>query len=676
MRASGFLVAMTLSLGLFACGDDTETKPEPEPGVKFIIDLEADPTDPAKFFDAPYPFDLRLTGDGTPDLRGFPNPSSLEMVRGLAANAAEAKGFPVIPVAYFRFDGALEAKDPSVVLPADATAVIHLVDLQEDSPDFGKLIPVIAKTLDEDIYTPSNVLAVAPRPGFILRPNTKYGVAVMKEANRADGLPLATNDVIERMILRKAESPKEEQFDALAAPLWPALEAAGVDVQSVVAATVFTTGDIVAEMSAIGDQVVADFDVPIEGVTLDAEQDFPELCVLRATVALPQFQQGEPPFDTEGRFEFVDGKLVSQRTEDVPVAIVIPKQTMPAGGFPLILNVHGSGGFSIAMVRPVGDDGMPGEPIGPAFPHAVKGIATAGIAMPVNPERLPGAGETEYLNVNNFGAMRDTFRQGTLEARLFLEAMAKLEIAPEALAGCVGAALPAGETAFHFNPDKLVIMGQSMGGMYTNIIGATEPTLRAAVPTGAGGHWTFFIMETTLENGAYPNLLQVVLGSGPLSLFHPVFSISAAGLEAADPMVYMPRVARRPLEGHPVRPIYEPVGELDSYFPTVIYDAAALAYGHQQAGDVVWTEMQDALALQGLDGVIDFPVTNNLVSETGASYTGVVAQFEGDGTYDPHAIYSRRDDVKRQYSCFLDSFFKTGTASVPTLSEDWTAPCP
>jgi hypothetical protein len=212
--------------------------------------------------------------------------------------------------------------------------------------------------------------------------------------------------------------------------------------------------------------------------------------------------------------------------------------------------------------------------------------------------------------------------------------------------------------------------------MYTNIIGATEPTLRAAVPTGAGGHWTFFIMETTLENGAYPNLLQVVLGSGPLSLFHPVFSISAAGLEAADPMVYMPRVARRPLEGHPVRPIYEPVGELDSYFPTVIYDAAALAYGHKQAGDVVWPEMQEALALQGLDGVIDFPVTNNLVSETGASYTGVVAQFEGDGTYDPHAIYSHRDDVKRQYSCFLDSFFKTGTASVPTLSEDWTAPCP
>jgi hypothetical protein len=58
----------------------------------------------------------------------------------------------------------------------------------------------------------------------------------------------------------------------------------------------------------------------------------------------------------------------------------------------------------------------------------------------------------------------------------------------------------------------------------------------------------------------------------------------------------MPRLGARPLAGHPVRPVYEPVGKGDSYFPIVLYDAIALAYGHQQAGDIVWPSMQEALA--------------------------------------------------------------------------------
>jgi hypothetical protein len=672
-------LALTLGVGALAfgaCGDDS-SGPTPVEGVQVIFDLTVDLESQDHFFDAPYPLDTRLSADGHPQLAGFPNPTGSVIVGGLVSNAAESRGFPVIPVVFFRFDGAIAPQDGLTTLPVGPSSSIHLIDADESSPDYGKLIPVVAKTLEVDPrYTPENVLGVAPRPGFILRPNTRYGVAVMDGLADAGGELLAPSSLLERVKIGKTEGAAEATLAEVMAPLWPALEGAGVDPGRVVAATVFTTGDVVAELAAIGDQVLEDRDVTIEGLALDATEDYPELCVLRGTVTMPQFQKGTPPFDTEGRFEFADGKLVEQGTLDVPAVVVIPKRTMPTGGFPLILNVHGSGGFSIAMVRPVGDDGMPGDPIGPAFPHAVKNIATAGIAMPVNPERLPGASEIEYLNVDNFGAMRDTFRQGTIEARLFLEALTQLEIPPETLASCTGAALPAGETAFRFDPDELVVMGQSMGGMYTNFLAATDPTLKAAVPTGAGGHWTYFIMLTPLEGGAYPGQLQIVLQSGPLSFFHPLFAIGAAGLEAADPMVYMPRVARRPLDGHPVRPVYEPVAIGDSYFPTEIYDAAALAYGHRQAGEEVWSTMQDALALVGLEGVTPFPISQNVTSETGEDYTGVVAQFEGDGTYDPHAIYVQRDDVKRQYSCFLDSFFTSGVATVPPLSDDWAAPCP
>ena len=294
------------------------------------------------------------------------------------------------------------------------------------------------------------------------------------------------------------------------------------------------------------------------------------------------------------------------------------------------------------------------------------GIASAGSALPVNPERLPGAGETEYLNLNNLAAMRDTFRQGVIEQRLFIEALRKIQIDPALLAGCDGATLPAGETSFHFSEEDLLAQGQSMGGMYTNMIGSTEPRIQAVVPTGAGGFWTYFILETSLIPGVASKvgvlLLQTMV---PLTFMHPALSLSETALEPADPMVYMPRLGRRPLEGHPVRPIYEPVGKGDSYFPTVLYDAIVLAYGHPMAGDVVWPEMQESLALDGLDGVLPYPVVDNLKSKAGgAPYTGVVVQYEGDGIYDPHGIYGQLDEVKYQYGCFFSTFLKTGKASV------------
>ena len=42
----------------------------------------------------------------------------------------------------------------------------------------------------------------------------------------------------------------------------------------------------------------------------------------------------------------------------------------------------------------------------------------------------------------------------------------------------------------------------------------------------------------------------------------------------------------------------------------------------------------------------------------------MVVQYEGDGIYDPHAIFAQLDAVKHQYGCFLETFFQTGTRTV------------
>jgi hypothetical protein len=302
----------------------------------------------------------------------------------------------------------------------------------------------------------------------------------------------------------------------------------------------------------------------------------------------------------------------------------------------------------------------------------------AGSALPVNPERLPGAKDTSYLNLNNLSAMRDTFRQGIVEQHLFLDALEALTIDPSVLSACTGVSLPPGATAYKFDTSHVLAQGQSMGGMYTNLVSAAEPRIIASVPTGAGGYWSHFILITPLFPSVASLVGTALLGTqADLTFMHPGLSLFETAAEAVDPMVSMPRLARRPLPNHPMRPIYEPCGQGDSYFPEATYDAMALAYGHKEAGDTVWASMQAALKLEGRDGILPYPVSNDVEQEGDHPqvYTGVVVQYKGDGVYDPHALYSQLDAVKYQYGCFFSTFLQKGTATVPAPAALGT-PCP
>jgi hypothetical protein len=363
--------------------------------------------------------------------------------------------------------------------------------------------------------------------------------------------------------------------------------------------------------------------------------------------------------------------------EEVPITITLPKlQPMPAGGFPLAVYFHGSGGLSSQVVdrgkREMGES-EPKKGEGPAFVLAPHGFAAVGSAHPVNPERLPGATETQYLNFSNLASFRDIFRQGVIEQRLYLEALRTLEISPSLVSACN---MPSPPAAYRFDPDAVVALGQSMGGMYTNLVAAVEPRIRAVVPTGAGGFWNYFITKTMLISGLNALLAAALRVDGSeIAFVHPSLYLIQVAWEPAEPLAHMPRLAYRPLAGHPVRPVYEPVGKDDSYFPTVLYDAIALAYNHQEAGQVVWPTMQDALALDGRQGILSYPVIQNRTSLAGAKYTGVVVQYLGDGYSDPHSIYAQLDDVKYQYGCFLESFLKSGVGVVPAPMVLGT-PCP
>ncbi|MEM9923407.1 MAG: hypothetical protein AAF915_06615 [Cyanobacteria bacterium P01_D01_bin.50] len=633
-----------------------------------IFDLEADLSNEDSFYNLPYPNDLRLNADGSPDLRGFPIPDDNIFARSIKSVASDRSGFPTNSAGYFQFNSPVAEQDVDRVIAADTDSPILLIDIDPDSPNRGELLPTVASTFREDRYVPSSLLSVAPAPGIILNPNRTYAYVVKRSLNNANGSSLGVSPNLEKLINGETlEGELGTEAQQLYQPLWETLNNIEVNLDEVAAATVFTTGDVVSEFAQLSDEILERYDVTIENLQLDPEDGAsnPGFYELQGTVQMPQFQTGTPPFNTEGLFEFApDGSLIEQRTEEVPVVITIPKTPMPDGGYPLVAYFHGSSGLSTQVVDrgPITEpDGEPTPALGPAFVVAEKGFAALSSALPLNEERFPDNQPASFLNPLNLAAYRDTFRQTVIEQRLLIEALEDLKIPSEVIGSDGDDILPAGETHFRFQSSPVMALGQSYGAQVANIISAIEPKIGAVVPTGSPSFFPLLISE---EDSA--PLIGLLAGTlQELNPLYPALNLLGTASEVVDPIVYMPYLAQRPLPGNPVRSIYQPVGQGDTIVPEVVFNANALASGVQQAGSILFPEMQESLALSGLDGIIPYPVSNNLLSSNGTPYTGVVVQYEGDGITDPHNIFAQLDEVKEQYSSFFESFEETGVAVVP-----------
>jgi hypothetical protein len=659
-----FVVVPTFLAG---CGDDAASTPalNAVPGAAVLMDLEAARAAPETFYDYPLPSDLRVDDQGRPSLEHFPKSPLATGVAPLLAAADRARvGWSVLNAGYFRFDAEVAPSDATVPVPAARDATVWLIDVDPGSPERGAQLPVHVGTLAVDDYAPERLLGVVPAPGVTMHPARRYAYVVKRSYGDAQGAPLGVPLGLVELRRGRSTDPAATASFAL---LWETLDAIGVARDEVAAATVFITDDVVRETHALGQVVLADHDLRIEGIAIDADDGaaHERYCELHGFASVPQFQQGVPPFDTEGRFVFdAQGKLVEQRRDRVPVTITLPKGTMPAAGWPLVTYGHGSGGLSTQVVDrgPITvAGGQPAKGLGPAHVLAARGFATFAAAHPLNPERLPGAEPRAYLNFDNLGCYGDNFRQGHLEERLFIEALGALEIDPSSLAACTGVSLPAGATQHRFDTREIFAMGQSMGAQYVTLLGATEPLVRSVIPTGSGGHWTSLVTEGTAVGGS--GTIGLLLATREkLTLVHPALMLMQLAWEAAEPVAYAPHIARRPLEGQPSRDIYTPVGFEDTDFAEETFDALAIAYGTQQLGDQIWPTMQPTLALVGREGLASYPLKENRSSESGAPFTAGVVQFRGDGISNPHTIFTQLEAVMYQYGCFFTTRRDSGRA--------------
>jgi hypothetical protein len=632
-------------------------------GATLRLDFDLGTDEPGRFFAQPWPTDLWLDDAGRPRLQGFPRSGELAQIAELAAMAGERPGWSVVPVAYFPFDaplapGGIDA--PQRPAPSDPLLLVSL----DEGTDRGRLFPVVSHTFSGAM---GHLLAVGVAPGVVLEPGHRYAFVVRRALGDAQGRPLGVPEAL--VALREGRVP-EGRLGAKAAtihaPLWPVLASLDIDLQDVAATTVFTPGDVVASLSSMADGVAARDDATLEGVHFVANH--PRYCELGATVRIPTYQRGEPPFDTDGRFDTDEAglpRIVS--TTVLPVTLTLPRGPQPADGHPLMLYLHGSGGVSTQVVdrgRTSTPGGAPTPGEGPAHVVALAGLATASTALPLNPERLPGASAFVYLNVKNLPVFRDTFREGVLEQRLFVDALSDLRLAPDVVALCAG--LDPSATGFRFDLSRFAVMGQSMGAMYANLVGATDPRVRLLVPAGAGGYWSYFFTKTSMLSDSEKYLLSVVLGlDGETSHLHPSLQLMQTAWEWVDPLVATPRLGRRPLPGHPARSVAEGVGLDDEYFPPPIFDAIAAGYGNQLAGDAVWPSLPATLSLvNGETGPATYPVAANRRSASGEPWTGTVTAWRPDGILGGHDLFFQLSGLKFQYRCFLESALRTGTATL------------
>lgn len=634
------------------------------PGTRVLADY----TLGGGFYAAPFPDDTRMTADGHPDVSGFPNTtSSLFLDKTLALVARDARGFSTTSGIYFALDGPL---DPAV----ETDGSVFLIEL-----DSGTKMPVHVH-FDEDggPFGAPDLLSLIPLQGIPLRPNARYAAVVLRSAKDAAGKPLGVPDSLAQLIHGRtpagmSDSVAQEHRDAIAALGVAASELAGL--------AVFTTDDPTTGLVAVR-QAMLDRPLPAPVQPFQADEVFDDYCVLSSTIEMPDYQSGAPPFDeTGGDWLFdSDGKPIFQRDENAHIVVTVPRQKMPAAGFPIVLFSRTGGGGD----RPLVDRGVQpatGEPAlvpgtGPALGFAKVGWAGASVDGPHGGLRNVTGRDEQFLmfNVTNPAALRDNVRQSAAELALQAHVLETLSFDASSCPG-----LDTGGAPVHFDKRHFALMGHSMGATISPLTLAVEPDFQASILSGEGGSWIENVLykQHPVAVKGPAELLLGVAGHWSLTEQDPALNLFQWAAEPADPPVYARYIVHAPREGKP-RDVLMVQGIVDHYIMPTISEASSLSLGLDFAGDALDATTPEIAMFPTLDQQLQYsgrshitlPASGNIDGST----TAVVVQQREDGIEDGHEVVFQTQPPKHMYRCFLASLLAGTPVVPPPDTED--APCP
>lgn len=678
----GSLKLGLLGLTLTACtqlADGPEEPPGPA-GPAVRMDFER-PTD---FYQAPFPSDELLRDDGTLDparLGQFPNPRRVEILnQAMALILKDARGFAVSGAIYFSLTADLgDAVLPAVAASTSADSSVFLMDLESRARH-----PVyIHYAADGGPYGAPNLLSLLPVQGIPLRPGKTYAAVVRRTLSDGQGRPLAPAPVLGQLVAGEQPAGLTSQAFVRYQGALRTLAEAGVQAADIAGLAVFTTDDPTAQLGTFRDDVLAR-PLPVPNAPLSPNEIFPDYCVYSSTIDMPDYQQGEAPYDKTGGGWSVDpaGRPTAPHLERARLVVTIPRAPMPADGYPTVMLIRGGAGGD----RPLVDRGVQathdGPPLvpgsGPAREFARVGFAGVQVDGPLGGLRNTTGGDEQFLifNVFNATALRDNIRESALELILFAHILPTLSIDAGA---CPGVA-----ATVRLDSRRLGLMGHSIGASIAPLVLAGEPLYRLAILSGAGGSYIENILwkRKPLEVLPLAEALLQYPADSHLSQSEPALTLVQWAAEPSDPPVYAHRIVQKPAADAAPRHVLMEQGIVDNYILPNIANASSLSLGLDLGGapldtDSVRLPMQTpvltVLPLIGR-GPIALPVAGNL-TVGGTKVTAVVVQHPEDGIQDGHEVVFQTEPPKHQYRCFLASFAAGKTPVVPPDGAA-DAPCP
>ncbi|MGE0786677.1 MAG: hypothetical protein AB7S26_13480 [Sandaracinaceae bacterium] len=513
-------IAAAFVLGAAACD---EPLPSDDGGVvdptTIHVRFEPDATD---FWRTPWPSDARLTSTGAPDMTGFPRRRGL-MDDTLSEIEGYVRGYATTPVVYFALDKVVtDASLPENVAATDPASPIQLIDLSEDA--CGQRVPLeVAFAEVGDSLREDRALQVANAMGTVLTPGHPYGAIVLRTFGRADGFETtARPEAFDRAL---ADTSGSDALSRSLDPLRRCLPTAGVALDDVAVATVFTPQDPVAEMRALRNYVMDPDRTEMRDV---GDWRYSEawsrrrlaLTTYIAHVQMPIFQDGETPYELSGGRLSFDGNGVPelQRWEEVDIAVAFGTDAVREGPSPVLVFTDGTGWdpwnhLSSNLVREALSAGYVVCSFMPQFHGGRAGFT--------------GNTEISTFNIPNPPAGRANFRQQAAETSYFTR------IIEERITALPG--IP------EIDPARIVYGGHSQGALVGSILAAVEDRFHGYVLNGLSSNLTqtiLFRMDLLDFNSVIKTLYMF---TGELDRFHPLVQIIQLGAEVVDPQNYAAR---------------------------------------------------------------------------------------------------------------------------------------
>ncbi len=653
------LTVATLTLSASACQPEQLLPVGPSVSMRF---------DGSSFYDAPWPSDHRLRDDGTVDLTGFA--SSALFVEGLLEVLdGQARGFGSSSGVFFTLGAAIDPQSlPSLQQSLDQDAGLLLLSVDPAAPDYLQRYPFTSRfQVDAGPFGAANLLSLVPLQGVPLRPSTRYAAVVTRQLRSVLGAPLSPSASMAALVRGEQSVGLSDAALAHYQEALGALAEHGVANEEVVGLAVFTTWDPTAELSLLTSHARG-LVTPAPLIAFERTDLFDDYCVYQSRLEMPVYQQGEPPYLEGGGGIVIDpnaGPAVDH-LEQARLVITIPRQTMPAGGWPTTVMIRTGGGGD----RPLVDRGPRAEAggqaitagTGSALHFARAKFAGVSVDGPHGGIRNVSKGDEQFLifNISNPTAMRDNLRQSALELALLPDVLAALALD---ISDCPGSDAPSQLASFA--TDKMGLMGHSMGATIAPLTLAVEPRYQAVILSGAGGSWIENVVHKKSPLAVRP-LAEVLLGypSKGYSLHEhdPALSLLQWAGEPADPPPY----AARYLSGDGAPHVLMLQGIVDTYILPPIANATSLSFRLDLGGTALDADHAELSEFRPLQEVLEYSGGQQLelpVSGNRGATTAVVVQHAEDGIEDGHEVMFQSEGPKHQYRCFLDSW-RSGTPIV------------